>query len=107
MTDKFQAIVADPTWISLPQGGTVTKDEAFGSIEGQKLNADLISPVTGLILDTNQSLISLSTSGASLEPVIESPYHDGWMLVVQMSNPAELNGMMNAQQYAASVVDLG
>jgi len=107
MTDKFQALVSFPKRISLPKiGDSIVKDMAFGTIEGSKLNTDLISPVTGLVLGMDASLITLSNEDAGLEPIVESPYVGGWMVVVQLSNPDELKGLMTAQQYAALVATL-
>lgn len=107
MSDKFQAIVAFPKQISLPKvGESVTKDIPFGSIEGSKLNSDLNSPVTGTVLDVNSSLITLSNDGSGLEPIIESPYVNGWMIVVKMSKPDELNSLLTPQQYAELVKNL-
>jgi glycine cleavage system H protein len=107
MSDKFQALVAFPKLITLPKvGDSVTKDTAFGSVEGSKLNCDLISPVTGSVLDMNYSLITLSNEGAGLEPIVDSPYLGGWMIVVQLSNPAELKTLLSPQQYVVLVTNL-
>ena len=76
--------------------GTVlsaTREDSFGYIHGSKITTDLISPVSGTILGRNE------IDGAH-GPVYYDPYVGGWLAIIQLSNPSELNKLYTPQYYA-------
>jgi len=95
ITDYAQDQLGDIVYLELPWGAaeTVTHDQKFGDIESVKATSELISPVSGEITSANEELKDHP------ELINDSPYEDGWMLVVKLSNPAELDSLMNADQY--------
>ena len=94
ITDFAQSELGDIVFIELPKAGdAVTAGKPFGSIESVKTVSDLYSPVSGTVVEVNEEL------EMNLEWVNESPYEKGWMIVVEMSNPAELEELLTAEQY--------
>ena len=93
-------ILANPYHLSLPKIGTaLVKDDAFGTMEGTKMSADLINPVSGAVLQANDVLNSLVKQDTPLTPLMQDPYNSGWMIVVQLSNPTELDDLVTPQKY--------
>ena len=74
-------------------GKKVTGLNPFGSIESVKATMDLITPVSGEITEVNANL------NDHPEKVNEDPYGEGWMIVVTMSNPTEINSLLSAAEY--------
>lgn len=100
ITTTLDEILFEPFKILLPKvGDKLIPGEAFGTIEGYKMISDLLSPVSGTVLQINDFLISLMIQGTVLEPVINDPYNGGWMIVVQLAKPAELVSLLTAQAY--------
>jgi glycine cleavage system H protein len=95
ITDYAQDQLGDIVYIELPwQGGqNVTREEKFGDLESVKATSELISPVSGAVVQTNEELQEHP------ELINDDPYAKGWMLVVELSNPAELDELMDAEQY--------
>jgi glycine cleavage system H protein len=86
--------LGDITQVELPkEGEAVTKDAVFGTVESVKAVSDLFSPVTGKIVKVNDPL---RDSPGDLN---EDCYDEGWMVVIEMTNPAELDGLMSATDY--------
>ena len=79
------------------EGGEVRQDESFGTIESVKAASDLYAPVSGAVAEVNEDLAD------SPELVAESPYSDGWMLKIHMSDKGELASLMDAAAYARHV----
>jgi glycine cleavage system H protein len=100
ITTTMVEILYNPYNLSLlPVGSSVTADDAFGNIEGFKMSADLITPVSGTVIQINDNLISMAKLGTPIDPIINDPYNSGWMLVVQLSNLAELGDLVTPQKY--------
>jgi glycine cleavage system H protein len=97
ITDYAQDQLGDIVYIELPwdEGASVSHEDKFGDIESVKATSELLSPVSGEVVSANQALKDRP------ELINDSPYEDGWMLVVKMSSPDEINGLMNAQEYEA------
>ena len=74
-------------------GDTVDKGEVFGTVEAVKTTSDLFMPVTGEILEFNETLED------SPEKVNESPYGDGWMIKIKIADAAELEELMESEAY--------
>jgi glycine cleavage system H protein len=98
ITDFAQSELGDIVYIEIEtEGETLDHEEVFGSIEAVKTVSDLFMPVSGEIVEFNDSLES------SPETVNSDPYGDGWMVKVKMSNTAELDDLMDASAYEALV----
>ena len=78
-------------------GATVTKDESYAEIESVKAVSDVIAPLSGEIVEVNTAL------GDSPETVNSDPYGEGWMVKVRLSDPSELDSLLDASAYAASL----
>ncbi len=79
------------------EGGEVRQEESFGTIESVKAASDLYAPVSGAVVEVNEELAD------NPEQVAESPYGDGWMLKIHMSDKGELASLMDAAAYARHV----
>ena len=98
ITDFAQDQLGDIVFVELPEAGDeITADESFGSVESVKTVSELYAPVSGKVLEVNGELED------SPENVNDAPYGAGWMVVVEMSDPSELEQLMDASQYEAMV----
>ena len=79
------------------EGETIEANEVFGSIEAVKTVSDLCMPVTGEILEVNAALEDAP------ELVNNDPYGEGWMIKIAVKDAAELDGLMDAEAYAAFI----
>ncbi|MBN2910713.1 glycine cleavage system protein GcvH [Polycladomyces sp. WAk] len=94
ITDFAQSELGDIVFVELPEAGTeVTAGEPFGSVESVKTVSELYAPVSGKVVEVNGELED------SPEKVNESPYGDGWMIVVEMSDPSDLDKLLSAEKY--------
>lgn len=86
--------LGDVTLVDLPKRGTKIDAAAhFGDIESVKAVSELFAPVTGEVVAVNEKLANRP------ELVNESPYTDGWMLLIRPSNQAELQKLLDAAAY--------
>jgi glycine cleavage system H protein len=101
ITTTMVDILYEPYNLSLSPVGTVlASDDDFGAVEGYKLSADLTSPVSGTLVQINNFLIDLAKQGSSgISPLDNDPYNSGWLVVVQLSKPSELNLLLTPQAY--------
>lgn len=98
ITDFAQGELGDIVYIDIDtEGETFDREEVFGSIEAVKTVSDLFMPVSGTILEFNAKLEDES------ELVNSDPYGDGWMVKIKISNTEELDDLMSATDYQASV----
>jgi glycine cleavage system H protein len=72
---------------------TLEKDEVFGTVEAVKTVSDLFLPLSGKIIEFNDTLESTP------ESVNADPYGDGWMIKVKISNPAEIDSLLSSESY--------
>lgn len=94
ITDYAQGELGDVVFVELPEvGSQVEKGASFGTIEAVKAVADLFSPVSGEVVEVNALLEDAP------ETVNKDPYGDGWMVKIKMSDPAEFDGLMDAEAY--------
>lgn len=101
ITDYAQGQLGDVVYVELPSPGTKVRFmETFGVVESVKAASDLFAPVSGTVVEVNERLEDQP------ELVNQSPYGDGWMIVVELSDPSELNQLMSADEYAAYVEGL-
>lgn len=97
ITDYAQDQLGDIVYVDLPwdAGTKVSHEEKFGDIESVKATSELYSPISGEVVKVNEELKDRP------ELINDNPYEDGWMLVVKMTNPAELDSLMSADEYKA------
>lgn len=90
--------LGDVVYVDLARkaGDEVRQFEAFGTVESVKAASDLFSPLGGKITKTNDALADRP------ELVNQDPYGDGWMIELALSDPAELNSLMSAEEYEAT-----
>jgi glycine cleavage system H protein len=94
ITDYAQEELGDVVFVELPQVGTAVEAMGtFGVVESVKAVSDLYAPVSGTVVQTNTDLEERP------ELVNASPYGDGWMIVMEISKPEELQGLLNATDY--------
>ena len=80
--------------VELPEKGTqVTKSESFGVVDSVKAAFDLYAPAGGEVVSVNDSIAEQP------EIVAESPYENGWMIKIKMSNPEDLKDLMKPEEY--------
>lgn len=98
VTDFAQGELGDIVFIDVDtEGETLEKEAVFGSIEAVKTVSDLFLPVSGEVLEFNTEL------GVNPELVNSDPYGEGWIIKIKMSNPSELNALLDAKAYAEVV----
>lgn len=94
ITFYAQEQLSDIVFVELPEvGKEVTSMNPFGSIESVKATLDLITPVSGEVIETNGNLADQP------EKVNQDPYGEGWMIVVKLKDTSELDSLMSASDY--------
>jgi glycine cleavage system H protein len=78
-------------------GTTVTKDESYAEVESVKAVSDVVSPLSGEIVEVNEALKDTP------EKINEDPYGEGWLVKVRLSDPAELDTLLDAPTYEGSL----
>jgi glycine cleavage system H protein len=78
-------------------GDTVTKDESYAEVESVKAVSDVIAPLSGEVLEINAALED------SPESINESSYDDGWLIKVRLSDPSEVDALLDQAAYVASL----
>ena len=98
ITDHAQSELGDITFIELPKlGRRVGAGEKLADVESVKAASEIFAPVSGEVVAVNEAL-----SGAP-EQMNSSPYDQGWIARLKMSDPGEMEKLMNAAQYDALV----
>lgn len=98
ITDYAQSEIQDIVYVELPLVGTeLIQKTGFGVIESVKAAFDLYAPVSGEVIAVNESLLDTP------EQVNESPYDEGWFLRIRMTNPSELDALLDADSYQAYI----
>ncbi len=94
LTNYAQEQLSDIVTVELPEvGKEITAMNPFGSIESVKATMDLITPVSGEVIEINESLADQP------EKVNEDPYGQGWMILVKLKDPGEINSLLSAADY--------
>jgi glycine cleavage system H protein len=81
------------------EGGTVTKDESYGEVESVKAVSDVIAPLSGEIVAVNPKAVD------EPETVNEDPYGDGWLVRIRLSDPSEVDSLLDADAYRAFLAE--
>jgi glycine cleavage system H protein len=90
--------LGDIVFVELPEvGATLSQGSSFGSVESVKAVEEVIAPISGVIEARNEAVL------ASPEELQNDPYGEGWLLLVRPSDPAQLQGLMDASTYSAKV----
>lgn len=98
VTDHAQQELNDIVFVDLPEvGKEVAAGQASCVVESTKVAADVYAPVSGTVVAVNADLEN--------DPgkVNSSPYGEGWLFEIRMSDPSELEGLLSAEQYKASI----
>jgi glycine cleavage system H protein len=80
-------------------GSNVTKDQSYGEVESVKAVSDVIAPLSGEVLAVNEQVV-----GAP-ETVNDDPYGDGWLIRIRLSDPGELDALLDAGAYQQVLAD--
>jgi glycine cleavage system H protein len=92
--------LGEVVYVDLPSvGDEVVAGESFGEIESVKSVSELFSPLNGEIVEVNEAL------GDAPETVNEDPYGEGWMIKVALTDPAEADSLMSAEEYEAFLAE--
>ena len=95
ITHYAQESLGDIVFVDLPKvGAEITAGKTFGTVESVKAVSDIYAPVTGTVIVINEDLPE------SPETVNEDPYGDGWLIKVKISDPSDLEDLMDAEEYA-------
>jgi glycine cleavage system H protein len=81
------------------EGSTVAKDQSYGEVESVKAVSDLISPLSGEVLEVNAKVVDAP------ETVNEDPYGDGWLIRIRLSNASERDQLLDAAAYKRVLED--
>jgi glycine cleavage system H protein len=95
ITDFAQDQLGDIVYvdISFSEGDEIGVGEAFGSVEAVKTVSDLFMPVSGKLLEINEDL------NGEPEKINSDPYGDGWIIKIELTNPSELEDLLDAEGY--------
>ncbi len=98
ITDYAQDQLGELVFIELPEvGSEVSQGDAIAVIESVKSASDLISPVSGKVVEVNEKLYDQP------ELVNEDPYGEGWFFAIEASNPEEYEKLLTPEQYAEKI----
>lgn len=94
ITDFAQGELGDIVYVEIEtEGETIDANEVFGTVEAVKTVSDLFMPLSGEIVAVNEDLEDTP------EKVNESPYEDGWMIKIKLSDQSELDSLLSAEDY--------
>ena len=95
LSDYAQKELGDIVFVEMPEKGkTVKKDEVVGTVESVKSVSDLISPLSGEIIDFNKQLEDTP------ELINKDPYGEGWVFKIKLSDSSEVSDLMDYQTYS-------
>ena len=98
ITHYAQEALGDIVYVSLPAvGDTIAAGESCGEVESTKSVSDIFAPVDGEVVAVNPSLDS------SPEIVNSAPYTDGWLVEVELANPAQIDSLLSSGEYLALI----
>jgi glycine cleavage system H protein len=94
ITDFAQNELGDIVYVELPEEGKeISAGDVLAVVESVKSAADVYSPVSGVVIEVNEEL------SARPELINEDPYGEGWIAVIELSDPSELERLMTAEEY--------
>ena len=80
-------------------GSTVTKDQSYGEVESVKAVSDVIAPLSGEVLEVNERVVDAP------ETVNEDPYGEGWLVRIRLSDPSEVDALLDVEAYRKLVAE--
>ncbi len=96
ITDYAQDSLGDIVFVELPAvGDTLEKDDTFGVVESVKAASDIFTPLSGKVVEVNEALEEAP------ETINNDPYGEGWIVVLELSDPSELDDLLSAEEYQA------
>lgn len=102
ITDFAQSQLGDVVFVEVPSvGAAVTVGKAFSVVESVKAVSDIYSPVSGVIVKVNDALTDAP------ELINQDAYGEGWIAVIEMSDPAELDKLLDSEEYAKIAAEGG
>jgi len=102
ITDFAQGELGDIVFVELPEeGNTVAQGETLGTIEAVKTVEDMFSPLSGEVMAVNDALADAPTM------INTSPYQDGWILKIRLSNQDEVERLLSAADYKEQIGEGG
>lgn len=93
ITEHAASELGDVVYLDIEADGDVSKGDTLGTIEAVKTVADLFSPVSGKVIEINESI------NDNPEVVNDSPYDDGWMLKIELSDSSEIDDLLDVDKY--------
>jgi glycine cleavage system H protein len=106
ISEQLDLTLDKPTHVDMPTPGTwLGQNDTIGSIEGYKMSADLICPVSGQIMALNTYLLAW-TPGEVLEGIpglTDDPYRTGWLFTMMLSKPDELKGLLSPAAFVSLI----
>jgi glycine cleavage system H protein len=81
------------------EGDTIAKDTPYGEVESVKAVSDVIAPLSGEVLEVNQKVVS------EPETVNSDPYGDGWLIRIRLSDPSEVDSLLDVEAYKQVVAE--
>ena len=81
------------------QGSKVAKDSSYGEVESVKAVSDVIAPLSGEVLEVNQSAIDAP------ETINEDPYGEGWLIRIRIADPSEVDSLLDVAAYKQVLAD--
>lgn len=94
LTDHAQSELGDITYLELPEVGDALKaGDAFGVVESVKAASDVYSPIDGEVVEVNDTAVD------GPEVINASPYEDAWLVKVKISDPSQLDALMDTEAY--------
>lgn len=98
ITDYAQDALGDVVYVQVPVVGAAVKaGDSFGEVESTKSVSDVYAPVSGTVVSVNESLSDAP------ETLNSDPYGDGWLCEIEVSDPTELDALLDAAAYAALI----
>jgi glycine cleavage system H protein len=98
VTDYAQDALGDVVFVQVPEVGTsVALGESFSEVESTKSVSDIYAPITGTIVEVNAELADAP------QRLNEDPYGEGWLCVISLDDPAQLDQLMDAAAYRALI----
>jgi glycine cleavage system H protein len=102
ITDFAQSQLGDIVYVELPAvGAKIDKSASFSVVESVKAVSDIYAPVTGTVVEVNQTLTEAP------EHVNKDPYGKGWIAVIEMADSADLAGMLDSEAYGKLISEGG
>ena len=100
ISDFAQDALGDVVFVELPEIGAVLEaGKAFGVVESVKAVSDIYAPISGTVEEINEDLIEAP------EIINTSPYVDGWMIKIRMTDAADADALMSSEEYQALIAE--